>query len=123
MIAQIKVGIAILAVVGAGGAFYYVKKLQHDNQILKANQVQLETAITEQKAVIAEQKESYEKIIVANQELQKQKVELNTQKAELQKKLADHDLNFLATEKPKLIERVINKGSLKVMNELEDITN
>ena len=121
MIAQIKVGIAILAVVG-GGAFYYVKKLQHDNQILKANQVQLETAITEQKAVIAEQKESYEKIIVANQELQKQKVELNTQKAELQKKLADHDLNFLATEKPKLIERVINKGSLKVMNELEDIT-
>ena len=36
MIAQIKVGIAILAVVGGGGAFYYVKKLQHDNQILKA---------------------------------------------------------------------------------------
>ena len=122
MIAQIKVGIAILAVVGAGGAFYYVKKLQHDNQILKANQVQLETAITEQKAVIAEQKESYEKIIVANQELQKQKVELNTQKADLQKKLADHDLNFLATAKPKLIEREINKGSLQVMNELEDIT-
>ena len=122
MIAQIKVGIAMIAVVGAGGGLYYVKKLQHDNQILKANQVKLETAITEQKAVIAEQKESYEKIIVANQELQKQKVELNTQKAELQKKLADHDLNFLATEKPKLIERVINKGSLKVMNELEDIT-
>ena len=70
----------------------------------------------------AEQKKSYEQIMVANSDLQKLNVQLNTAKATLQKKLADHDINFLATEKPKLIERVINKGSLKVMNEIEDIT-
>tara|TARA_A100000164_G_scaffold335339_1_gene327338 strand:- start:31 stop:402 length:372 start_codon:yes stop_codon:yes gene_type:complete len=122
MIAQIKVGLIIVALVGAAGGVYYVKQLQHNNEVLKLNQAKLETAITEQKEVLAEQKKSYEEIMVANSDLQKLNVELNTAKATLQKKLADHDINFLATEKPKLIERVINKGSLKVMNDIEDIT-
>jgi len=122
MIAQIKVGLIIVALVGAAGGVYYVKQLKHNNEVLKLNQAKLETAITEQKEVLEEQKKSYEQIMVANSDLQKLNVELNTAKATLQKKLADHDINFLATEKPKLIERVINKGSLKVMNDIEDIT-
>ena len=104
MIAQIKVGLIIVALVGAAGGVYYVKQLQHNNEVLKLNQAKLETAITEQKEVLAEQKKSYEEIMVANSDLQKLNVELNTAKATLQKKLADHDINFLATEKPKLIE-------------------
>jgi|TARA_R110000803_G_scaffold100057_5_gene168227 hypothetical protein len=122
MIAQIKVGLIIVALVGAAGGVYYVKKLQHDNEVLVLNQAKLETAITEQQEVLKVQKESYEEILVANTNLNKLNIKLNTAKATLQKKLADHDINFLATEKPKLIEKVINKGSLKVMNDIEDIT-
>ena len=48
--------------------------------------------------------------------------EVNKAKDELQKKLAKHDLNFLAVEKPKLIERIINKGSMGVLDEIENLT-
>ena len=112
--------VIVLAV--AGGGLYYVKKLQHENDLLKVNQVKLEESITEQKEVIAMQKESYEKIMVANNELSSKVKELNGAKQELQKKLSEHDVNYLAVKKPKLIERIINKGSKDVLNDIQDIT-
>ena len=48
--------------------------------------------------------------------------ELNGAKAELQKKLADHDINYLAVQKPGLIERIVNKGTKDVLNDIENIT-
>ena len=112
--------VAVLAV--AGGGLYYVKKLQFENELLKVNQVKLEESITEQKEVITMQKESYEKIMVANNELSGKVKELNSAKATLQKKLADHDINYLAVQKPGLIERIVNKGTKDVLNDIENIT-
>jgi len=122
MFTQIKIVFIIVALVGASGAIYYVKKLQHENEILVLNQAKLETAVEEQKAVIAQTKESYEKILQSNVELNDKINEVNKAKDELQKKLAKHDLNFLAVEKPKLIERIINKGSMGVLDEIENLT-
>ena len=122
MFSSIKIAMVVVLLAGAGGAFYYVKKLQHDNEILKINQVKLEEAVTEQQEVIAMQKESFEKIQSANAELNSKVAELNKAKNELQNKLAKHDLNFLAVEKPGLIERIINKGSKDVLNEIETLT-
>ena len=112
----------LVLLAGAGSAFYYVKQLQNDNELLKINQVKLEQAVTEQQEVIAMQKESFEKIQTANAELNKEVEELNKAKNELQNKLAKHDLNFLAVEKPRLIERIINKGSKDVLNDIENLT-
>ena len=122
MFTQIKILFIIVALVGASGAIYYVKKLQHENEILVLNQAKLETAVEEQKAVIAQTKESYEKILQSNVALNDKINEVNKAKDELQKKLAKHDLNFLAVEKPKLIERIINKGSMGVLDEIENLT-
>ena len=122
MFTQIKVLFIIVALVGASGAIYYVKKLQHENEILILNQAKLETAVEEQKAVITQQKESYEKILASNVALNDKITEVNKSKDELQKKLAKHDMNFLAVEKPKLIERIINKGSMGVLDEIENLT-
>jgi len=122
MFTQIKILFIIVALVGASGAIYYVKKLQHENEILVLNQAKLETAVEEQKAVIAQTKESYEKILQSNVALNDKINEVNKSKDELQKKLAKHDLNFLAVEKPKLIERIINKGSMGVLDEIENLT-
>ena len=122
MFSSIKIAMVVVLLAGAGGAFYYVKKLQHDNEILKINQVKLEEAVTEQQEVIAMQKESFEKIQSANAELNAKVNELNKAKNELQNKLAKHDLNFLAVEKPGLIQRIINKGSKDVLNEIETLT-
>ena len=117
-----KVVMLVMVLAVAGGGLYYVKKLQHENDLLKVNQVKLEESITEQKEVIAMQKESYEKIMVANNELSSKVKELNGAKQELQKKLSEHDVNYLAVKKPKLIERIINKGSKDVLNDIQDIT-
>lgn len=122
ILGKIKLLITVVLMLGLAGGVAYVYKLRGDNAILKSNQVKLESAIEDQKEVIASQKADYEKIISINDELNKKINTINQSKKELEKKLAKHDLNYLATEKPKLIERIINKGSDKIMNEMNEAT-
>lgn len=122
MFSSIRIVMLVMVLAVAGGGLYYVKKLQMENELLKVNQIKLEESIGEQKEVIAMQKESYEKIMVANADLSNTVKELNGAKAELQKKLADHDINYLAVEKPGLIERIVNKGTKDVLNDIENLT-
>ena len=122
MFSSIRIVMLVMVLAVAGGGLYYVKKLQMENELLKVNQIKLEESITEQKEVITMQKQSYEKIMVANNELSGKVKELNGAKAELQKKLADHDINYLAVQKPGLIERIVNKGTKDVLNDIENIT-
>ena len=113
------IGIVSATLIGAGA---YVLKLRSDNAILKANQIKLEGAIETQKAVIENQKQDYEQIISINKELKDDIIQINKSKQILQDKLSQHDLNYLAVEKPGLIEKIINKGSNKIMNELNEAT-
>ena len=122
ILGKIKLLITVVLMLGLAGGVAYVYKLRGDNAILKSNQIKLESSIEEQKEVIASQKADYEKIISINDELNKKINTINQSKKELEKKLAKHDLNYLATEKPKLIERIINKGSDKIMNEMNEAT-
>jgi hypothetical protein len=50
------IGLIIFALIGAGA---YVMKLQRDNTVLKENAVKLESAISEQKQVIENQKKDF----------------------------------------------------------------
>ena len=113
------IGIVSATLIGAGA---YVLKLRSDNAILKANQIKLEGAIETQKEVIENQKQDYEKIISINKELIDDIIQINKSKQILQDKLSKHDLNYLAVEKPGLIEKIINKGSNKIMDELNEAT-
>lgn len=122
MFSSIRIVMLVMVLAVAGGGLYYVKKLQYENELLKVNQIKLEESIGEQKEVITMQKESYEKIMVANADLSSTVKELNGAKKELQKKLADHDINYLAVQKPGLIERIVNKGTKDVLNDIENIT-
>ena len=122
ILGKVKLLITVVLMLGLAGGVAYVYKLRGDNAILKSNQVKLESAIEDQKEVIASQKADYEKIISINDELNKKINTINQSKKELEKKLAKHDLNYLATEKPKLIERIINKGSDKIMKEMNEAT-
>tara|TARA_Y100001938_G_C8094862_1_gene437400 strand:- start:1746 stop:2123 length:378 start_codon:yes stop_codon:yes gene_type:complete len=122
ILGKIKLLITVVLMLGLAGGVAYVYKLRGDNAILKSNQIKLESSIEEQKEVIASQKADYEKIISINDDLNKKISTINQSKKELEKKLAKHDLNYLAVEKPKLIERIINKGSDKIMNEMNEAT-
>ena len=60
--------IGIVATALAGGGFY-VFKLQKDNAILKANAIKMESAISEQKELIENQKADFQEILNANKEM------------------------------------------------------
>ena len=103
------IGIIISAVIGAGA---YVMKLQRDNTILKENAVKLESAISEQKQVIENQKKDFEEILNANKEINKLINNLKKDLDDLDKRFTkkDRDIGKLAIERTGAIERVINKG-------------
>jgi len=104
--------IAIMLITGIAGAGMYVMKLRADNATLKANQLKLETAITEQNKVLEQQKADFTAILESNKKLN---VLINTFKKDLQdldKRFTkkNRDIGKLAIERPKSIERIINKG-------------
>ena len=115
MFGSVRVIIMAVVFLGISGAGIYVMKLRSDNAILKANQVQLELSIESQKQVIQKQKEDFGKILEANKKM-------NTLVNNLQKDINALDKRFnkgardfgkLANEKPKLVEKLVNRGSVR----------
>ena len=106
--------VMVIALIGSlAGAGFYVNKLRSDNAILKANQIKLESAVDDQKAVIQDQKISYEKILDANKKLN---ITISTQKRELDDlnqrfNKNNRDIGKLAVDKTKIIEKIINKAT------------
>ena len=107
---KIKLIIMLVAAIGVAGGFAYVYKLKADNAILKANQIQLETAINEQQEVITQQKESCENILTTNKELSAKLEVLQKDNDELTKKFAKYDIATWGMENPKAAQKVINNA-------------
>ena len=111
MFSSIKIAMILVMLAGAGGGYWYVQKLQKDNAILKENQIKLEGAVSEQKAVIEKQAEDFKKIRATLDTLEKEKAKLQKDKDELTKRLGKHDIGNLAENKPQLVEKIINGAS------------
>ena len=108
---QIKLIIAVVLMLGAGGGYLYVNKLQKDNAILKTNQVKLETAVAESNQVIEQQSKDLKKIRSTLKEVEELNDRLQADKDSLNKRLGKHDIGNLAENKPGLVEKIINKAS------------
>ena len=104
------IGIIISAVIGAGA---YVMKLQRDNAVLKANAIKMESAITEQKELITQQKEDFKEILAANQKMNELVSVLKKDLEDLDKRFnkKNRDIGKLAIAKTKSIERITNGAS------------
>jgi chromosome segregation ATPase len=104
------IGLIIFALIGAG---VYVMKLQRDNTILKENAVKLESAISEQKQVIENQKKDFAEILEANKKINQLVNNLKKDLDDLDKRFnkGERDIGKLALERTGAIERIINKGS------------
>jgi predicted nuclease with TOPRIM domain len=104
------IGLIIFALIGAGG---YVMKLQRDNTILKENAVKLESAISEQKQVIENQKKDFAEILEANKKINALVNNLKKDLDDLDKRFnkGERDIGKLALERTGALERIINKGS------------
>ena len=104
------IGLIIFALIGAGA---YVMKLQRDNTVLKENAVKLESAISEQKQVIENQKKDFAEILEANKKINQLVNNLKKDLDDLDKRFnkGERDIGKLAIERTGAIERIINKGS------------
>jgi len=112
------IGIIVTALAGGG---FYVFKLQKDNAILKANAIKMESAISEQRELIENQKKDFEAILTANKELNDLMGKLKTDFAELDKRFnkKNRDIGLLAIEKTKVIERITNNAGDKAARCIE----
>ena len=115
---QIKIFIAVILMLGVGGVYVYINKLQKDNAILQANQIKLEEAVQDQQQLIAQQKQDFEDIMAANKKLDEQTKILQKEVANLDDKFSKinasgkkRDIGDLALKKPKPVEKVINNAS------------
>ena len=117
MFGSIRLIFTVLIISSIAGAGMYVMKLRSDNAILKANQIQLETAITEQNKVLEQQKADFEAIMESNKKLnvliQTFKKDLDDLDKRFNKK--KRDVGKLAIAKTKAIElREDNSHGLRV---------
>ena len=113
MFGSVRVIIMAVVFIGISGVGVYVMKLRSDNAILQANQIQLELSIESQKQVIQKQKEDFGKILEANKKMNKLVNNLQKDIDALDKRFnkGARDFGKLANEKPKLVEKLVNRGS------------
>ena len=109
---MIMIGVMVAGLAGAGA---YVMKLRSDNATLKANQIKLESAVTEQKELIENQKKDFKKILDANNKINELVNVLKKDLEDLDKRFnkKNRDVGLLAIQKTKAIERITNAASVK----------
>ena len=112
MFGSIKVVLILMLLAGAGGAYTYVTNLQKTAEIHRLNAERLEVAVAQNEEALRVQKENYEALQKNLEEVNEEFQAARAQNSVLTTKLAEHDLNALAAERPDSITRLINRGTV-----------
>ena len=107
-----------LLVASLAGSTYLFNQLTQ----AKANQIVLEDKISEQNDSIKQYLAKQEQISADMNKLEAEKQNALREVNKLRNTFAKHDLDNLALNKPGLIEKIVNKGSKKVMTDLVELT-
>jgi hypothetical protein len=89
---------------------------------LKSNQIVLEGKITEQNNSIKQYLAKQEQLSVDLGLLEADKQNALREVTKLRNTFAKHDLDNLALNKPKLVEKIINRGTKQVIDNLVTLT-
>jgi hypothetical protein len=89
---------------------------------LKSNQIVLEGKITEQNDSIKQYLAKQEQLSVDLGLLEADKQNALREVTKLRNTFAKHDLDNLALNKPKLVEKIINRGTKQVIDNLVTLT-
>lgn len=111
--------VVVIATVGIiYGGYKYVTNMQSqivqltaDKAILTANNLQLTQGIAEQKLTIEQLERDFKAQAEILQETYDRFQAANNSISNLERKLSEHDLGYLAANRPGLVENVINKAS------------
>ena len=119
-----------LALIALGGAFklYYDKSEAEKEAMAVAlqqavdNQLLLENTIRDQNQQMEDQLSREKQSQARITELSTANTEAMEEVTELRGKFARHDLNMLSMTKPGLLEKMVNRGTVRVFEELETLT-
>jgi flagellar basal body-associated protein FliL len=119
-----KLALALLIVMAVmtGGFYLYYKDSQKRIAVLTENAAKAELAVVTQKETIVAMNENYNKQARLVGDLTSKLSEAEDGYKKLSSKLRRHDLEELSRAKPKSMEIRINKGTKRLLNELEEIS-
>ena len=109
--------IGIIIVLGLGSYLLY-----QENQTLTANNLKLEYAVEEQKETLRVVQESFEKQSKSLQNMSRRNNEIEQEKSRYLEILSKHNFERLAQVKPGLMELRFNKGTVEVLEGIENDT-
>jgi len=112
----------VIMAVMAGGFILYYKHTQKTIATLHQSNAKLEGAVESQKAAIESMDENFTKQSKLVGDLQIKLSEAEDGYKKLSSKLRRHDLEELSRAKPGLMENRINKGTARLILELEEIS-
>tara|TARA_R110002020_G_scaffold34523_2_gene104940 strand:- start:578 stop:985 length:408 start_codon:yes stop_codon:yes gene_type:complete len=112
-----------LLIATAASSFYYIDYLQDQITILKANQIILETKVAEQNEAIEKYLDNQQKVQTQLISLEKEKQEAMRDVNKLRKTFSNLDLDQSALANPEDLQNRINKGSKRVLETLEKLTD
>lgn len=122
------IGLLLLASLGSFKMYYdkaEAQRLALVTQLQQSmdNQLLLENSIEKQNQQIADQLSRERDSQVRIADLVSVNSEAQEEVNRLRQTFARHDLNMLSMSKPKLIEKIVNRGTARVGRELEVLTN
>jgi chromosome segregation ATPase len=127
---QLSAGLGLALALSLGGFKMYYDKTEAQKDALVAqikqaseNQKLLESTIADQNAQLDQQREKQQAVLLRIEQLTEDHQNAMKEVDTIRKKFAKHNLDVLTLRKPKLIEKIINRGTAEVLNELEAYTD
>ena len=123
MFSSIRIAMILVLLAGAGGAFLYVKNLQKNLEIARANVAKLEVAVQTSEASLKLERAESARLGELNSQLSTDLQKAEQYGDELRATLQKHNLTHLANKKPGLIEKRMQNATNKLWDDLESITD
>lgn len=109
----------LLVVIAIGGGLFYVSKLQADLAVSQQNEEKLKDSVGAQQRLIEGMQQDIKDIQASNEALAAQAEQAREEVKNLADKFDKRDFGLLASQKPALIERLINRGTKNAIRCLE----
>jgi len=117
--------VTLIVVLVVVGGLWYVINLKANLAVSEMNAKQLKDGVEQQQQLIAAIREDVSRIQVANAQIQEREAEQKKEVASLQDKFKkssagdERDFGSLSASKPKVAEKLINRGTVNAMRCLE----
>lgn len=121
-------GVALTVSVGSFKLYYDKSEAEKETMAIQLrqaadNQAILESSIAKQNKELLDQEARTQAVLNRINVLSDENRQAQQEVESIRQKFAKHNMDVLSLRKPKLIEKIINKGTKGVLNDLEIITN